>query len=681
MQCTKCGSISAENLRFCTECGAAMVAAAAAANSAFPRPPTPPYSAPTSAFGGARIGATLDNKYRLDALLGSGGMGEVFRATRLLIGDTVALKVMNAEQLSDPHAVERFRREAQAAARLKHPNAVSIYDFGVSSQGQVFLVMEMVEGQSLRQILKQQGPLTQAAAAEILLQVCAALDEAHKHQIIHRDIKPDNILVNATASGLHVKVLDFGIAKLRDLSVSATNLTQTGSVVGTPHYMSPEQCLGEELDQRSDIYSLGIVLYESLTGITPFNAPNSAAVVVQQVTQAPPPMRSLNPGISSAVEAVILHALEKRRDARPQTAGTLAREMIAAVQGVAIPNTGINTASPMPMTTATTPTLAPTMQMNIPAMASGAHTPINTPFHSGAQLGQWPSSAQVNATTSKKNLLPIILGIAAVVVLALGATIYLNLSSVKSSILTEIKKGNLVKPEGNSAYDLYFKNKNDLQDKDRSEIANQASASLEKRGDDILAQLKQEANESEAEWSEAIRIYTWLNDLRPQKTYEARKYFSQASLTFLKGDFKKALADYQRVIELDANWALALNRLGRTYVKVKNLESAREYYERATKAEPMWINPWMNLGGTYMQLKNPWAAEQSLQRALQLDPQKANAHYMLAQTYEMQENWCAAVNEYEQTISNVGSPSSLGFDETDNARKRLERIRYRCIGD
>src|SRR5205085_6423060 len=139
-----------------------------------------------------------------------------------------------------------------------------------------------------------------------------------------------NIVVAATPEGLSVKVLDFGIAKLRDLAATASNLTQTGSVVGTPHYMSPEQCLGEELDHRSDIYSLGIVLYEALTGIAPFNSPTSAAVVVQQVTQLPPPLRSINLTISPAVEAVVLHALEKRREARPQTAGALAQELSAA---------------------------------------------------------------------------------------------------------------------------------------------------------------------------------------------------------------------------------------------------------------------------------------------------------------------------------------------------------------
>ena len=160
-------------------------------------------------------------------------------------------------------------------------------------------------------------------------------DSALEGQIfpVHRDLKPDNLIVHATNSGLHVKVLDFGIAKLRDLAVTASALTQTGSVMGTPHYMSPEQCLGEELDHRSDIYSLGIVLYEMLAGVVPFNSPTSNAVVVQHVSQAPPALRALNAGISPAVEAVVHRALEKQRDARPQTAGMLAQMLTAAVSG------------------------------------------------------------------------------------------------------------------------------------------------------------------------------------------------------------------------------------------------------------------------------------------------------------------------------------------------------------
>ncbi len=324
MICTECNTSNTELARFCNTCGRELQSENTQQASA-PRQQTE-----TDSAADALIGSTIGGKYRLESKLGAGGMGAVYRATRLIIGDEVAIKILHDGQ-NDQRAAERFRREAQAAARLKHPNAVNIYDFGVTDDGLQYLVMELVEGESSRRIIKQQGPLTPSAAAEIISQVCAALDEAHRHNIIHRDIKPDNIIVDVTANRLRVKVLDFGIAKLRD--DTAGNLTQTGSVLGTPHYMSPEQCLGEELDSRSDIYSLGIVLYEMLAGVVPFNSPSSAAVVVQHVTQPPTPLRLVNTSISPAVDVVVLHALEKQREGRPKTAGSFADAISAAIAG------------------------------------------------------------------------------------------------------------------------------------------------------------------------------------------------------------------------------------------------------------------------------------------------------------------------------------------------------------
>jgi serine/threonine protein kinase len=196
MTCSTCNLTSSETARFCSNCGAELCNPIAFGSTT------------TELERDPLFGSAIAGKYRVDAKLGAGGMGVVYRATRLLIGDEVAIKILHSEQ-TDPKAAERFRREARAAARLKHPNAVTIHDFGVTDDGLQYLVMELVEGESLRQIIKQQGPLTPSASAEIVSQVCAALEEAHRHHIIHRDIKPDNIIVNVSATGLRVKVLDF----------------------------------------------------------------------------------------------------------------------------------------------------------------------------------------------------------------------------------------------------------------------------------------------------------------------------------------------------------------------------------------------------------------------------------------------------------------------------------------
>src|SRR5262245_4087239 len=326
MVCPNCGNVTDGN-RFCIQCGAKLASPLAPTEPASGGAKSPAVVSPLSASG-ALTGRTLDQKYYLESKLGVGGMGTVYRASRLRIGDQVAVKVLHPDQMADPQAVERFRREAQTAARLMHPNVVTVYDFGVSSEGLNYQVMELAEGESLRRLVKRHGRLAETAAAEIILQVCAALDEAHRQGIVHRDIKPENILVQTIPGGLRVKLLDFGVAALRD--VKAGRLTRTGAAVGTPHYMSPEQCLGEELDGRSDIYSLGIVLFEMLTGVVPFDSPTTTAIVVKHVNDPPPPPRTLNPKISRAVESVALRALEKRRDSRPQTAGEMAKELIAA---------------------------------------------------------------------------------------------------------------------------------------------------------------------------------------------------------------------------------------------------------------------------------------------------------------------------------------------------------------
>ena len=337
MNCPSCLTPNSDLSRFCSACGAAMRNPSSASVPSLEDEATGVRQTDSAKHELVKpssdplLGSTIAGKYRIEAKLGAGGMGAVYRATRLIIGDEVAVKILHSEQ-SDPRSGERFRREAQAAARLKHSNAVAIYDFGITEDGLQYLVMDLVEGESLRQIIKYQGPITPSASVEIISQVCAALGEAHRLNVIHRDIKPDNVIVNSTPNGLRVKVLDFGIAKLRDDVVHT--LTQTGGIIGTPHYMSPEQCLGEELDGRSDIYSLGIVLYEMLTGRVPFNSPISTAVVIQHVNQPPPPFARNHVGITAAMEQVVLRALAKRREDRPQVASELARSFSMAVNEV-----------------------------------------------------------------------------------------------------------------------------------------------------------------------------------------------------------------------------------------------------------------------------------------------------------------------------------------------------------
>jgi serine/threonine protein kinase len=291
------------------------------------------------------IARVLDSKYELLARLGTGGAGTVYRARRLHIGDEVAIKVLNKDYILEETAVERFRREARSAAMIHHPNVVTIHDFSESkSDTPAYIVMELVAGTPLRELLKHEGHLSPERAVALMRDVCAGVGLAHRQGLLHRDLKPDNVIVqDSEVDGERgvAKVVDFGIAKLRG-STSEFNLTQTGTLVGTPFYMSPEQWHGEQLDPRSDVYSLGAMFYEMLAGTPPFNATSLPELIAKQLNDEPPPFApSLN--VPPALERVCRSALAKKRDERPRDATVLGRELQSALVS---PAAGIESRGP-----------------------------------------------------------------------------------------------------------------------------------------------------------------------------------------------------------------------------------------------------------------------------------------------------------------------------------------------
>ena len=248
------------------------------------------------------IGRTLNNRYQIIERVGVGGMAEVYRAQDNVLGRTVAVKVMLPQYAEDEQFTARFRQEAASAANLSSPYIVNVYDWGQDS-GTYYIVMEYVRGSDLKTAIKQRGAINQRKVAEIGSQVCQALSVAHNMDIIHRDIKPQNIMVQPDGN---VKVMDFGIARAKN-----SNADKTGAVLGTAHYISPEQAQGKELTSASDIYSLGIVMYESVTGQLPFDGPDAVSVAMKQVQEMPVPPSQINPSIDPSLEAIIMRAIEK----------------------------------------------------------------------------------------------------------------------------------------------------------------------------------------------------------------------------------------------------------------------------------------------------------------------------------------------------------------------------------
>jgi serine/threonine-protein kinase len=310
-RCAECGATYDPNTRYCKRDGKPLVVTK------------------------TLIGRVLHAKYRIDDWLGGGGMANVYRATHQKMGEEVAVKVLNPDQVGIERMTDRFRNEARAAMRINHPNAIKVYDFDITEDNLHYLVMEIVKGRVLRDFIEEES-FDYRRAVKIISQICGAIDAAHHQKIIHRDLKPDNIIVQNQDAVESVKVLDFGIARLREIENSNSSkavYTAPGVLIGTPPYMSPEQCRGREVGPASDVYSIGVIAYEMLAQRTPFVFSGDFRDIFNQVkNDPPPPIRLFAKETPASIERVILRALEKNPDDRPSSPNALAQELRKAVK-------------------------------------------------------------------------------------------------------------------------------------------------------------------------------------------------------------------------------------------------------------------------------------------------------------------------------------------------------------
>jgi serine/threonine-protein kinase len=288
---------------------------------------TPPFPAPLGQALDRTVGRILGTRYRVLSRLGEGGMGTVYLCEHAVLGRRYAVKVLRPELAKDPELVERFRNEAIAASRIGGDHVVDVVDFGVETDGAIFYVMEALEGRSLGAILAEEGPFGVDRALGLLEQVCRALAAAHARRVVHRDVKPDNVFVVRRADGAEcAKVIDFGISQVTPDDGHA-RLTRAGTIIGTPEYMAPEQAAGEPVDHRADVYALGVLAYEILTGTLPIVADTPVATLVAHQTRAPEPPGRRERSVPPEVDALVLRALAKRPEDRPQTMEAFAEDI------------------------------------------------------------------------------------------------------------------------------------------------------------------------------------------------------------------------------------------------------------------------------------------------------------------------------------------------------------------
>lgn len=329
--CPSCGSEAEEGARFCLECGHGFGDA--------PSAPDDPWR-----------GRMVAGRFRLLDKLGEGGMGEVYRAEQLPMGRHVAVKVLRQSLADDPRQVERFKREAQAVSQLSHPNTIIVHDFGQDADGTLFIAMELLEGQPLADLMEGGRALPPARAVHIMSQVCGSLAEAHGRGMVHRDLKPENIFLSDRAHATDlVKVLDFGIAKVTQGARGdrLETLTHAGAIFGTPQYMAPEQIRGEDIDARADVYALGVVLYQMISGTLPFEASTVVEMLTKHLSAQPAPISRDNASAEDGeayarLEAIALRALSKDPNQRQPSARAFLEDLMAAMPNVLMnPLTGV----------------------------------------------------------------------------------------------------------------------------------------------------------------------------------------------------------------------------------------------------------------------------------------------------------------------------------------------------
>lgn len=564
------------------------------------------------------LGKTLHGKYKLVKKIGAGAMGTVYEAQHTTLHKRIALKVLHPDLRLSEETLQRFQQEGIAAGRIRHTNAIEIFDFDKTEEGLVYLAMEFVEGRSLKSVLLEKNALPVPEAIRIAREILEGLGAAHKVGIVHRDLKPENIMVHTTATGAYrIKVLDFGISKLVEGDSDDALMTQTGRIMGTPQYMSPEQCNGSTVDHRCDLYSLGLILFEMVAGRPPFEGNNVTEMLVKHTTEESPSLRSVTQGLSVPrdLERILARALKKKREER----FTTAEEMLEALDSI--------------------------------DFERSAKGPVATPDGSSMKM------------VAVIVLLLVIAGGGYFAIQALtssddgdGAR---NVSdpALQARSSSETPEPGKRAPAAGSVRRVRLKDAATLTSEEAEYISYLDSALRAIRGRDVPT--------ARADIEQAM-----LLDCK-----DAEAYVVRGQVYLEREDLDAARLDFLEAIQLDDRYAEAESMLGRVYHQQGNLDAAIEHFRQASAIDPSLGSAHEGLGIAHFDRGDYGECRDALERAIGLDRTLAKAHFTMGLLESRAGNIDAAITAFVQAKRNdtqfVQAYTELGriYELQDNLKQ------------